>query len=48
MAALLGIQRKKTAVIEFLFLEGESAANIHKRLVNIYGKSALDVSAISR
>lgn len=29
-------------------MEGESAANIHRRLVNIYGKAALAISTVKR
>lgn len=46
MAAALDTGRKQRAVIELLFLEGENAANVHKRLVNIYIKISLDVSKV--
>lgn len=36
------------AVIEFLLLEEECAANIHRWLVNIYEKAALYVNTIKR
>lgn len=40
MAYLLGQWRKQKTVIEFLFLDGKSAANIHRSFVNVYEKSA--------
>ena len=48
MAAVAEHRRKQRAVIEFLFLEGESAANIHRRLRNVYGNESLDVSTVRR
>jgi len=48
MTAISEHGRKQRAVIEFLFMEGESAANIHRRLVNVYGEDSLDVSTVRR
>lgn len=48
MAAHAEICKKQRAVIEFLVLEGESAAAIHKRLKNVYGDHTLDVSNVRR
>lgn len=46
--APLGGYSKKRAVIECLFLERESAANIYRILVNVYGKAILDESTVMR
>lgn len=40
MAVTLDTQRE---VIEFLFFNGVSAANIHKMIVNAYGSNLLDM-----
>lgn len=47
MAALWKYIKQRTA-IEFLFWEEEWGANIHKRLVNVYEKAAIDVSSLRR
>lgn len=44
----MDIRMKQRAVIEFLVLEKETASNIHKRLQNVYGDSAVDRSTVSR
>lgn len=44
----LGGYSKKRAVIGCLFLEGESAANIYRMLVNVNGKATLDESTVMR
>ena len=42
MAAPMDMHMKQRAVIEFLVLEKETVGNIHKRLQNVYGNSAVD------
>lgn len=40
---------KQRAVIEFLYVEGvQNAAEIHRRLVNVYGTDTIDVSNVRR
>ena len=34
--------------MKFLFLEGENAANFHKRLTKVYNKSALSYSCVTK
>lgn len=46
MSARLHTCTKPRAVIGFLFLDGESAENIHIRLVNINGKAAISISPV--
>lgn len=48
MAAPLGASRKQRAVIEFLYQERENTANIHRRLLNVYGKAIHDISTVRR
>lgn len=35
-------------LLQNLILEGENVANIHRKLVNVDGKAALDVSTVRR
>lgn len=48
MAASLEIRMKQRAVIEFLVAEGETPANIHKRLHAVYKDETLDYSNVWR
>ena len=48
MATHADVCKKQRAVIEFLVLEGESAAAIHNRLKNVYGDKTIDVSNVRR
>jgi hypothetical protein len=42
------VRLKQLVVIEFLVAEKESVTNIHRRLKNVYGDSAVDKSTVSR
>jgi histone-lysine N-methyltransferase SETMAR len=44
----MDVRMKQRAVIEFLVLEKETVGNIHKRLQNVYGNSAVDRSTVGR
>lgn len=46
MSVRLHTCTKPRAAIGFLFLGGESAENIHIRLVNINGKAAISISPV--
>lgn len=48
MTAPLDTCRKQSAVTEFLVLEGENAAKIHRRLVNVYGNVTLDANTVRK
>lgn len=39
---------KQRIVIEFLFLQAEIVTNIHRMSVNVYRKTALDISTVRR
>lgn len=41
MVAIIDTCRKQKVVIKLAFLGGESTANIQRKLVNIYGETAL-------
>lgn len=40
------IHTKQKEVTVFLFLKGVSIVNIHRNLVNVYQKAALDISTV--
>lgn len=42
----LWTRRKQKIVTEYLFSDKDSAANIHKRLVNVYGKATINVITV--
>ncbi|KAJ4442168.1 hypothetical protein ANN_12034 [Periplaneta americana] len=42
MATACETRTKQRAVIEFLFAERETIANIHRRLQHVYGDQAVD------
>ena len=48
MAAPMDVRLRQRAVIEFLVLEGETMANIHRRLQNVYKDLTLDFSSVYR
>lgn len=48
MAAPLDASRKQRAVIEFLYYERENTANIHRKLLNVYGKATHDISTVRK
>ena len=41
-------REEQRSVIRFLTIQGESAANIHSKLVNVYGSHALSDSAVRK
>lgn len=48
MASIWTHEESRELSQNFCFLESESAANIHIKVVNIYGKGMLDVNIVTR
>lgn len=48
IAASLNKNRKQAAIIVYMILEGVSVANIYQRLLNVYGKFALDATIMRK
>ena len=44
----MDVKQKQRAVIKFLTKEGYTAADVHKRLLNVYGEATIDVSNVRR
>jgi hypothetical protein len=48
MESVSDVRSMQRTVIEFLLAENESITNIHRRLTNVYGDMAVDISSVSR